>query len=67
MSSILPYDNSNAVPLEHQSLSVDTPPTSKHHAEVPSDGGMMETATAFIPVALEFGVIAAAIAINAWN
>ena len=54
--------------LELQSSSLGPPTTtSAEHHDVPPASDFAETAWAFIPVALEFGAVAAAVATNAWN
>jgi hypothetical protein len=53
--------------LELQKSSLGPPSTISDHHDVPPAGGFVETAWAFIPVALEFGAVAAAVATNVWN
>jgi hypothetical protein len=54
-------------PLELWSSSLGPPTTTSEHHDAPPASDFVETAWAFIPVALEFGAVAAAVATNVWN
>lgn len=53
--------------LELRSSSLGPPTTTSEHHDAPPASDFVETAWAFIPVALEFGAVAAAVATNVWN
>ncbi|KAL3759085.1 hypothetical protein ACHAWU_008694 [Discostella pseudostelligera] len=52
--------SNNAYPLELRPISIDSPTNDKSHRTSSSSAdGLVETAKAFVPVAIEFGVVAA--------
>jgi len=52
--------SNNAFPLELRPISIDSPTNDKSHRTSSSSAdGLVETAKAFVPVAIEFGVVAA--------
>lgn len=58
LALILPGSNvSNAFPLELRPISIES--SSTHVSHTSSTNGLIETAKAFVPVAIEFGVVAA--------
>lgn len=53
-----PRNESNAFPLELRPISIESPDIETHDSSS-SRNGLIETAKAFVPVAIEFGVVAA--------
>jgi len=52
--------SNNAYPLELRPISIDSPTNDKWTSSSSSSAdGLVETAKAFVPVAIEFGVVAA--------
>lgn len=70
--STLALNVSNAFPLELRPISVESSSTDVSHTSSSSTDGLIETAKAFVPVAIEFGVVAAVagnaqILFNGWQ
>ncbi len=60
LARIHPGSNvSNAFPMELRPISIESSSTDVSHTSSSSSNGLIETAKAFVPVAIEFGVVAA--------